>query len=163
MPPPLASRVVRMLAILLIGLVSGALIEEYFFLDVILRGFPAEQWLLAHSRFAMLHPYSLIPAAVLGLLLIFLTFAVDRDIRSPRAIATWGAAAAGVVIGGITALIMMPMNNEIAGWVTTGPPPNLTEVQEEWIRLQAVRAVLSTTGFLLLILSTQLRGKDGRL
>jgi hypothetical protein len=77
-------------ALLAIGLLSGAMVEEYFFLDVILRGFPAEQWLLAHARFGALHPYTVIPTAAVGMLLIFLTFVLDRDVRSPRALGTVG-------------------------------------------------------------------------
>jgi uncharacterized membrane protein len=158
---PYPSRIVRIVAILLIGLLSGAMIEEYFFLRVILRDFPADLWLLAHARFGELHPYTVIPTALLGMLFIGLTFIIDRDVRSPRAAATWVAGIIGLVIGGITALVMMPLNESIAGWAVTGPPANWLQVQERWIRLQRVRAVLSTLGFFFLIVSTQLRGKAG--
>ncbi len=93
------------------------------------------------------------------MLFIGLTFVVDRDVRSPRAAATWIAGIIGLGIGGITALVMMPLNESIAGWAVTGPPANWLQVQERWIRLQGVRAVLSTLGFFFLIVSTQLRGK----
>jgi hypothetical protein len=120
----LPSRVVRVGAILLIGLLSGAMVEEYIFHHVIVRDFAAEQWLQAHARFADVHPFTVIPAAIVGVLLIFLTFVVDRDIRSPRALATWGAAIIGVVIAALTAGVMMPMNDEIAAAATGGRPPN---------------------------------------
>jgi len=156
---PVPSRIVRIVAILLIGLLSGAMVGEYFFLRVILRDFPAALWILAHARFGELHPCTVIPTAVLGMIFIGLTFIVDRDARSARAVATWIAGFIGLTVGGITAIVMMPLNESIAGWAMTGPPANWLEVQERWIGLQSVHAVLSTLGFLFLIVSTQLRGR----
>jgi uncharacterized membrane protein len=108
--------------------------------------------------FAMIHR-TLIPVAATGMLLVFLTFPVERDARSPRAMATWAAAAIGLVIGGLTVFVMMPLNDAIREWARSGPPPSWIETRQEWVALQGLRAILSTAAFLALVVATQLRGR----
>jgi hypothetical protein len=147
---------VRAVATFLIGLLAGAMIEEYLLLRFILADLPGDDWVTLHARFADVHPFTVIPAAVLGTTAILATFFVERDTRSPRAIATWVAVGVAMAIGLLTSLVMMPLNDAIQSWATSGVPDTWTETRDLWTQLQAVRASLSAVGFAALVVAGRL-------
>jgi hypothetical protein len=151
-------RWVRGAATLLIGLLAGAMAEEYLLLRVVLRELPGDAWVGVHARFADVHPYTVIPTAVLGSAAIIASLVVERDARSRRALATWGAVAVALAVFALTSLVMMPLNDVIQEWTTTGVPEAWRQMRDSWTRLQGLRAALSIAGFAALVAATQLRG-----
>jgi hypothetical protein len=147
---------VRAVATFLIGLLAGAMAEEYLLLRYVLEGLPGETWVALHASFADVHPYTVIPTAVLGTTALLATFFVERETRSPRAIATWVAVAVAMAVGLLTSLVMMPLNDAIQAWSDSGVPETWMETRDLWTQLQAVRASLSAVGFAALVVAGRL-------
>jgi hypothetical protein len=155
-PKHVGRAAVRAVATFLIGLLAGAMAEEYLLLRYVLEGLPGETWVALHARFADVHPYTVIPTAVLGMTALLATFFVESDTRSPRAIATWVAVGVAVGVGLLTSLVMMPLNDVIQQWAVSGVPDTWMETREQWIELQGVRALLSVVGFAALVVAGRL-------
>jgi hypothetical protein len=156
------ARALRASATLLIGILAGAMAEEYLLLRVVLSDLPGEAWVGVHAKLADVHPYTVVPAAVLGSVFVMLTPFVERDTRSRRALATWVAVSIAVSIGMLTSLVMMPLNEVIQEWATAGVPAQWHQTRDTWSRLQGLRAALSIVGFTALVVATQLSGAPPR-
>jgi hypothetical protein len=149
-----ASMLIRAIAVGCIGILSGAMAEEYFVLRRVLANLDGAQWGAAHAAFGSFHPFTIIPLAIVGTLAVFATAALERPRRSTRAMLTWVVAAAAAAVGILTMAVMFPLNHEIEAWASRGTPADWQLVRDRWISLQALRASLSVGGFLLLVASS---------
>jgi hypothetical protein len=142
--------ILRAASTVLLGLIAGMMQEEYFFLKVVLRDVSPEVWAHVQSNFRLLHPYTVVPMAVAGVMAVLLTLVFERASSKLRRWLTWLAVAMGLSIGVLTAVVMMPINDAIFAWTSMGVPPDWTKTRDEWILFQAIRAVASTAGFICL-------------
>jgi uncharacterized membrane protein len=147
---------IRIINLLLVGILAGAMFEEYFFLKVILAELPKEQWTRLHARFGILHPYTIIPIATLSTLSLVFILIMERKINSGGKHLTWWAALLFLAIILITAVIMMPLNFTIVNWKANGIPDNWIDIRDKWTMYQGIRTLLSITGFLILIVAAHL-------
>ncbi len=143
----------RIINLLLVGILAGAMFEEYFFLKVIMGELPKEQWASIHAGFGEFHPYTIIPIAALSILSLIFILILEKKINSPGKQFTWWASYFFLAIILLTSIIMMPLNFTIANWSSAGIPDNWTEVREKWTMYQGIRAILSIIGFLLLLIA----------
>ena len=150
-----ASLIVRTYATYALGIVTGAMVEEYALFKFILMGLPAEHWAHVHSKFGALHPYTIIPLASTGTLALFVTIALEREFRSRRAMWSSMAAALGVAIGLLTIAVMFPMNEAIAEVARSGVPDTWTDLRDRWTTLQGARALLASLAFFGLAVAAQ--------
>lgn len=144
----------RIVALCCIGLLSGAMLEEYFVLQRVLARLDGPAWAQAHAAFATFHPWSVVPLAVLGTIAIFVAAALERPRSSARSVLTWIVAATGAAVGVLTMAVMFPLNEIILRWTQEGVPADWQEVRDRWIGLQGLRALLSVAGFLGLVVSS---------
>lgn len=143
----------RIFNLLLVGILAGAMFEEYFFLKIIMAELPKEQWTSIHAGFGVFHPYTIIPIAALSTLSLIFILILEKKINSPGKQFTWWASYIFLAIILLTSIIMMPLNFTIVNWSTTGIPANWTDVRENWTMYQGIRAILSVIGFLLLLIA----------
>lgn len=146
----------RMVAVISIGLLSGAMFEEYFVLRHAFAGLDGQGWGKAQAAFGIFHPWTIIPLAIVGTLSVFVAAALERPRKSARALITWGAAGISLVIGALTVLVMLPLNHEIEQWMQTGVPQNWTDIRDRWTSLQALRATLAVLGYIPLAIASHL-------
>ncbi|MDQ3033137.1 MAG: DUF1772 domain-containing protein [Myxococcota bacterium] len=150
--------IVRGVNLFLVGLLAGAMFLEYFIVAVLLAELPAAQWVGLHARFALIHPFTIIPLAVLATVSLVVVFVVERG-------ADWvtrGAAVFFVAIVVLTAGVMMPVNDAIVGWTIDGIPDDWSSARDRWNVYQAIRASLSIVGFALLV-TAALSRRDERI
>ena len=151
--------ITRLLALGCIGLLSGAMLEEYFVLRYVLAHLDGAQWGRAHAAFGTFHPWTIIPLAVIGTVALFVIAAREKPRASTRGRLNWAVAGIGALVGGPTVGVMFPLNLDIEGWARTGLPADWQAVRDRWIGLQALRAVLSVSGFFLLVVASFLPGR----
>ena len=156
-----ASLIVRTYATYALGIVTGAMLEEYALLKVVLADLPANEWAQVHAKFGDLHPYTVVPLAGSGTLALFVAIALERDFRSRRAMWSGMAAVVGLAIGVLTMAIMFPMNAAIAELARSGVPDAFADLRDRWTTLQGVRALLASVAFFGLVLAAQSGGLDG--
>jgi hypothetical protein len=152
----------RIVAVICIGLVSGAMAEEYFVLRLVLEGLEAGQWGQAQAAFGHFHPWTVIPLAIVGTIAVFTAAVLERPRNSSRAVLTWIVAGISATIGVLTIGVMFPLNQGIEQWVHTGVPENWQEIRERWIALQALRAALAILGYIPLVIASHLRPAHDR-
>lgn len=146
----------RIFNLFLVGLLAGAMMEEYFIVKIAMAELSKEQWGIVHARFGRFHPFTIIPIAALSTLSIIFILMLERKINSPGKRVTWIAAGLFAIIIILTGSFMMPLNFAIEGWETTGIPDNWKIVRDDWIFYQGWRTLLSVSGFLLLIIALRL-------
>lgn len=111
-----------------------------------------------HAKFAHVHPYTIIPLAVLAVGSLALVFVVERDLRSTRSKWTWAAAALAVGILVVTGAVLVPSNLAIQEWTTAGVPHDWQAVKDQWTFMQGVRTLFNVAAFLCLCVAVRLPG-----
>ena len=140
-----------------VGLLAGMMVEEYFFFSTIVADAPADVWVRLHSNFRLLHPYTVIPLAVAVVGVLGVIAWRERKAAPPRRGLALATALTGVGIGVLTLGVMMPLNELIFGWLSSGAPADWGAARDRWQLLQGVRAGLTTAGFALHLLGGYLR------
>ncbi|MBA3899046.1 MAG: DUF1772 domain-containing protein [Bacteroidetes bacterium] len=140
----------RIFNLILVGLLAGSMMEEYFVVKVNFSLLPSEQWGALHAMFPRFHLPLIIPIAILATISLIILLYFERKNKGLAKTLTWISVPlfAGIII--ITGAFLMPLNFAIAEWESTGTPTNWEETKNQWIFLQGFRALLSIGGFMLL-------------
>lgn len=141
------TRLVRALSVTLIGLLAGAMLEEYFVISRVLAHLSGDQFARAHAQFGTFHPFTVIPLALVGGLATVLVPVLDRQQNSVAKVLSWLGVATAAVCAVVTMAVMFPMNGEIVTWAEKGAPSDWAEIRDRWAFWQAVRAIFSVSGF----------------
>lgn len=141
----------RVVNLFVLGILAGAMFEEYFFFSVILAELPPDTWAGLHARFGIVHPFTVIPLAALTTITLGVVAVRERRAPPPLARRTWAGVIAAVLILLLTAVVMMPMNFAIESWATAGIPDDAALLRSRWSLFQGVRALLSVAAFAVLL------------
>lgn len=152
--PPEGPRWLRGVALALLGVVSGMMLEEYLVLRFVLGEVTGEVFASIQSGFRPVHPVTVIPMATVGVAAAAAAAWVERRERGPRLWLTVGAAAVGLAIGILTGAVMMPLNDAMHGWTRDGVPTDWRSTRDAWNGLQAIRAALAIGGFVALVVGS---------
>ena len=151
------SSVVRLLAIVCIGLLAGIYLADR-------ASAPARTTLDAssfvqyqqtvHTTYVKMMPPLLIGAILSALVWIFLERSQWRDAEF------WLVAVslcAIVFVGAVSRAVNVPLNDQLMTWSTAAPPANLKEIWAPWERVDAIRTVAAIGAFILQALAMSLK------
>lgn len=105
----MGTQISRMVALSCIGLLAGAMFEEYFVLARVLTHLRGADWANAHAAFGTFHPWTIIPLAIAGTVAICVAAALERPRFGIRWVLTWLVAAIGASVGVLTMAVMFPL------------------------------------------------------
>ncbi len=140
----------RIFNLVLVGLLAGTMLEEYFIVKVVFPDLSPLQWAELHAKFGTFHLPVIIPVAVLATISLIIILIKEIHLKTSSVKLTWLAAPLFLIIIIITAVFMMPLNLSIAEWNTTGLPADREHIQAKWIMLHGARTILSVVGFVIL-------------
>lgn len=149
-PKPALLAVAHPVAILLSGIVAGAIVGTW--LGEASFGSSAEQWTAYHQ--AVTSAYTRAVPPVGGLALVAALAALAGSWRQPGTRWLVLAAVACLLIGLLVTLaVHFPINADIATWQVQAPPADWQQVRDRWLSAHALRSVLAIAGFAVLVVS----------
>lgn len=150
----MARRIVLLLALLFVGLTSGAAFAVL--LDSSPSGLSSTFYVEKMQHAIRVFTIPLNTVAILGVLFtITSTFLARRDRFSFYLLIAASACAVAATL--ITFFASVPIINQIMTWNINSPPPEWMKVGEKWWRFQTLRTILVAVEFSLLIISTLAR------
>lgn len=149
--------VVRLVALLLAALVTGALMVNWIGLA---RAMAQMSSAAAYTEFHQatnqtFDPY--MPIVVFGTIVSGIALAVvSSGVHSASGWLAIGGAICYVVVIAISLSTDVPINKAIAGWSIQSPPDNWMDVRAQWIRWHILRTLVSVPALLCYLLSVLL-------
>ena len=146
--------VVRLVALLLAALVTGALMVNWIGLS---RAMAQMSSAAAYTEFHQatnrtFEPY--MPIVVSGSIVSGIALAVvSSGVHSASGWLAIGGVIGYVLVIAISLLTGVPLNKAIAGWSIQSPPDNWKNVRAKWIRWHILRTLVSVPALLCYLLS----------
>ncbi|MBA3901558.1 MAG: DUF1772 domain-containing protein [Bacteroidetes bacterium] len=148
-----SSGIFRILNLVLVGVLAGTMLEEYFIVKIVFSSLATPQWGELHAKFGVFHLPVIIPIAALATVSLVILLISERKLKTLSLKFTWIAVPFFLAIIIITAVFMMPLNFIISEWQANGIPADAEYIKIKWLWLHGARTIFSIIGFIILTIA----------
>lgn len=144
-------------AIILSGVLAGAILATW--LSEASLGGSAGLWIGYHQAITPAYTQAVPPIG--GLALVAALAALVASWRNPPTRRLLLAAVGCLLVGLlVTVIVHFPINEQIMTWQPDAPPADWKDLRARWLTAHAVRTVVATAGFALLVVAFSTRRRE---